>query len=555
MNFTNQSSAGTGPITSYFYDFGNTFSDTVASPRHIFRSPGTFDVKLIVTDVNGCQDIEEKKSLVTVLPVPDADFTSGNQVGCSFPHAVNFINTTTPNATGNVSYTWSFGNGNFSTVKAPSTTYNGPGNYTVRLIATNSLGCIDTMTKPGFINVEVAKASFNSNPNIGCPPLLVNFSSTSTPVSTGNSYQWSFGSVATSKASDTSVSFRASGNYSVKLVLTTPNGCKDSIVKTNLVQVSPGPNASFFANDSTACKAPHTVQFTSKSTTGVSYEWTFGDGTTSTQKNPSITYPDTGKFDVSLKVTGANGCVDFWKADEMIKVGPPRADFKPSVLEGCADLQVGFSNTTISYAPLSKVEYKFGDGGRSFQSFPNYTYKDTGLFVPWIYVTTDDGCVDSAMYDTIGVGMQPTANFTVDNTVGCRNQLKVKFTSLTNMGNVKADFHEWFPGTGLRMQGEEVEFVYSANSRFYDVLLVSYHHGCPDSMVKKNLIQVLDPTAKFLTFSGGCNDDSLFFDNKSFGGHKFQWFFGDGDSTSVDSVNSVSHIYDPGQFTARLVAY
>ncbi len=553
VSFTNQSTQGSGSIKSYFYDFGNTFSDTVQNPTHIYRTDGVFDVKLVIEDVNGCQDVKEIKTLVNVLPIPTANFTTGQQIGCSYPHQVTYINTTTANTTGSLTYAWDFGNGNYSTVRAPTTVYQAPSNYNVRLIATNALGCKDTAFKNSYIKVEVPKASFNSSSVVGCPPLMANFSNTSQPA--GGNFKWSFGSVASSISADTSVVFNNSGNYTVKLVFTSPNGCKDSIIKTNHVQVSPAPNAKFSADDSTGCRAPHTVNFTSFSTAGATWEWVFGDGTISTQRNPKKIYLDTGKFTVSLKVTGTNGCSETHTGMQMIKVGPPRVDFKPSLEEGCAPLKVGFSNNTISYAPMASITYKFGDGNSSNLGFPNHTYNDTGVFLPWIYVTTDDGCTDSAFYDTVAVGMKPAANFMVDSTVGCRGLLQVKFTSLTNQGNIKADRFEWFPGTGVKLKGEVVDFVFTSASRFYDVLLVASHHGCPDSMEKQNLIQVLDPTAKFTKGSGGCNDDSVFFENTSFGGHNFRWFFGDGDSIETDSFIDVSHIYSPGNFNASLIVY
>lgn len=555
VSFTNQSTQGSSPIVSNFWDFGNTFSDTAKNPTHVFRTPGTFDVKLIVEDVNGCQAIREKKALITVLQIPDAQFASGSQVGCSAPHTVSFVNTTVANASGGVTYAWTFGNGNTSTTKSPSTTYTAGGSYDVRLIATNSNGCKDTMLKPAFINVEIAKASFTSSPNTGCTPLTVNFTNTSTPNLAGNQYSWSFGSVAYSSAKDTAVEFNGSGNYSVKMVFVTPNGCRDSVIKTNLIQAQPGPTSLFYANDSNACRAPFEVQFTSANTSTATYEWDFGDGTTSTLKNPKKKYLDTGKYDVVLKVTGSNGCVSYRVGYEMIRINKPRADFTPSILEGCAPLKVGFSNNTLTYSPLSSVLYKFGDGTTSNLPFPNHTYNDTGLYLPKIIITTNDGCIDSATYDTIGVGMKPVANFMVDSTEGCRNQLMVKFTSLTNMGVIKADRFEWLTGTGLKLRGEEVSFVYSSFSQYYDVTHIALHHGCPDTMVKMDLIQVLNPSSKFVTKSGGCNDDSLFFENQSIGGHWYKWLFGDGDSLVSDTFGDASHVYGPGTFEAKLVAY
>src|SRR4029453_15678207 len=67
------------------------------------------------------------------------------------------------------------------------------------------------------------------------------------------------------------------------------------------------------ANMTTAC-VPSTIQFTDLSSIPpgassiVSWSWDFGDGSSSTQKNPSHTYTSTGFYNVSLQITSSTGC-------------------------------------------------------------------------------------------------------------------------------------------------------------------------------------------------------------------------------------------------------
>ncbi len=554
VTFTNNTVAGSAPITSYTWDFGNTFSDTSKNTSHTYRTAGVFDVKLIVTDANGCTDIKEKKSLVDVWQTPVASFSSSNNKGCTAPHSVSFVNTSVDNATGASTYAWNFGNGNTSSIKTPGNSYANPGSYDVRLIVVNSKGCRDTLIKPAFVEIQDVKADFTFTPSSGCSPLKVNFLNSTTPKLSSNQYNWSFGTGAKGTAQDTIYTYYAQGNYTVKLKVTTALGCVDSIEKSNAVQVQPGPRATFTASDSSSCTAPLAVKFTATGP-GVSWFWQFGDGTTSNQKNPTKTYLDTGKYKVKLTVSSANGCIDSNVVDDLIRIGAPKADFIPSVLEGCAPLKVGFSNVTQTYAPLAQITYKFGDGTTSNQGFPNKTYTDTGFFIPKLIILTDDGCIDSATYDTIFVGMKPAANFTVSNTVGCIGLLNTTFKSLTNMGNVKADKFLWYPGNGQRVEGEEVEYVYSSSSRLYDVMLIASHKGCPDTLVKKNLVEVLSPTSKFFAISAGCNDDSIHFQNNSLGGTKFWWDFDDGDTLYSDTLGDADHVYLPGLYEPTLIVY
>jgi PKD repeat protein len=57
----------------------------------------------------------------------------------------------------------------------------------------------------------------------------------------------------------------------------------------------------------TAPRVGKAVQFTDASTGATSWQWTFGDGQTSTVRNPLHTYSLRGTYTVVLRVTGASG--------------------------------------------------------------------------------------------------------------------------------------------------------------------------------------------------------------------------------------------------------
>jgi len=92
------------------------------------------------------------------------------------------------------------------------------------------------------------------------------------------------------------------GNYTVSLTISNVYGTKTE-TKTNYIYVGGGVIADFSATN-TAGATPLNVKFTDKSSGNpTTYAWDFGDGTKSSEKNPSHTYNKTGTYTVSLTVS------------------------------------------------------------------------------------------------------------------------------------------------------------------------------------------------------------------------------------------------------------
>ena len=170
--------------------------------------------------------------------------------------------------------------------------------YTYTLTDSNSC----TKTQSVQINVESTLAGFiNTTPSCNS---LISFTNTST--NNANSF-WDFGDGQTSNSNSViSNNYTSSGIYTVSLVSTTINGCKDTIEQ--VVNV----NANFlnldFDYSIKTSKCKDSLFFVNNSQGATSYIWNFGDGNTSTQISPTHSY-SSGVFSVTLVGVNAN-CMD-----------------------------------------------------------------------------------------------------------------------------------------------------------------------------------------------------------------------------------------------------
>jgi PKD repeat protein len=131
------------------------------------------------------------------------------------------------------------------------------------------------------------------------------------------------------------------------------------------------------------------VQFTGTSTGSIaSWLWNFGDGTTSTEWNPSHTYQKAGSYTVSLTVVGLGGS-NTKTMEGYIQVTPPApvANFMAIPRSGDGPLAVKFTDTSTGH--VSSRLWDFGDGTTSIEQNPihTYTFKNTGDFTVSLTVT------------------------------------------------------------------------------------------------------------------------------------------------------------------------
>ncbi len=182
--------------------------------------------------------------------------------------------------------------------------YTTPGIYTANLTVTNDVSSDSMLQTITVIQPATPVASFTSNSTTGLRPLSVAFRDTSTGLP--ESWEWDFGDGNTSIDHNPVHKYSNIGNYSVKLTVENEKG-SDYIQKVNYITALPRPPAANFSSN-VPSGISLTVQFNDASTgSPVSWNWNFGDGYTSTEKNPIHTYFSAGIYNVNLVVKNADG--------------------------------------------------------------------------------------------------------------------------------------------------------------------------------------------------------------------------------------------------------
>lgn len=284
------------------------------------------DYTLTAIDANGCtQTFSPIK--VEVLEPLDIELTFNGSSGVCPGFNTDIIF----NATGgddNYTYTWlSGGNGiltpNQVTVTPLITT-------TYQIVVTD--GCT-TPADTGSIEVTVYDlpvVGFNADITEGCVPLNIDFTNTTT---NGETYYWEFTqnssqTVGNSSNTDPVYLFEHPGSYDITLVATSAEGCVDSLTQTDLITVRPLPHAAFDYDPKTINLLQAWINFDDLSTGAVAWNWSFGDGDTTGEKNPTHLYTDTGHYTVQLTVTNQYGCLD--SVEWIVNITPDGFIYVPS---------------------------------------------------------------------------------------------------------------------------------------------------------------------------------------------------------------------------------
>jgi PKD repeat protein len=168
--------------------------------------------------------------------------------------------------------------------------------------------------------VPSPEADFTADTTSGVAPLAVQFANLSAHA-TG--YFWDFGDGRTSSLANPSNLYSNTGSFTVTLAAINPIGT-NVLTRTNFITVTNHPPVvADFTADLTGGLAPLTVVFTNLSANATDFAWSFGDGNTSTEANPSYTYLNTGSYAVTLTATGPGGTNVLTRADYILVTNIP----------------------------------------------------------------------------------------------------------------------------------------------------------------------------------------------------------------------------------------
>ncbi len=497
MHFTNTSSVDNSTsITKYLWIFGDgSTTSSLQNPNHYYSSAGTYTVTLIVTTIDSCTNAITHT--VNVFDRPTSAFTVNNT--CLYDSAL-FTNTSVNPIMGSIaSWSWDFGDGSpLLTLTPPlaglGVLYAAPGNYEVTLIAYSSnLGCSDTL-KDSITVFPLPVADFNFD-NV-CLYQTTTFTDLSTvPSGSITSRTWNFGDGTTPNFNPNPTHiFANAGPYTVSLIITTNNGCKDTMIKT--VVVHPVPDAQFSATN--VCEG-NITQFYDLSTipttdTLQSWTWNFGDGSPlSSNQNPSHLYAAVGSDTVQLVVISSFGCEDSISKISVVNPNPVVIFSTPDTI-GCEPLCVNFQNlSTIATGFNASRIWNFGDGNASSILLnPVHCYHNDSVYLPnsfnvTLTVTSDSGCVSTLSKNNfITVYPNPNASFTVQPQTTTITDPVISITNLTTGGN----FWNWnFGDADTSSLFNPPSHTYPDTGIYIITLITSTQYNCADTMLQTIVIE------------------------------------------------------------------
>ena len=294
-------------------------------------------------------------------------------------------------------------------------------------------------------------ASFTADPMIGCVPLTVDFTDTSTgdPIN----WDWEFGDGGTSTVQNPTHLYEVVGNYTVNLTVCNLDGCDNT---SGIIYAGPKLIVDFSANETQGCK-DFVVNFTDLTTPAfgdgapTNWTWDFGDGNVTPMiTNASIlhTYTVAGAYNVTLNVTSYYCTNETTKYAYITVNETPVADFTSNATIGFSPLTVQFEDNSTGYPDTWYWEFGSGEGTSTLQD-PVHTYTTAGNYT--VNFSASNGCGTnwSNMTDYIMVGEPLVANFTANSTNGYR-PFTVNFTdySLPSSGDYAPTAWTWDFGDG-----------------------------------------------------------------------------------------------------------
>ncbi|MFA4861221.1 MAG: PKD domain-containing protein [Methanoregula sp.] len=216
-----------------------------------------------------------------------------------------------------------------------------------------------------------------------------------------------------------------------------------------------------------------------------SWLWDFGDGTNSTQRNPSHTYALPGTYSVTLTATNSVGSSTATRANYItITPPPPVALFSGTPVSGTLPLTVAFTDSSTNSPTI--WSWNFGDGGTSNVQNPSHTYGALGTYNVTLTVTNGYGSNSTTKLNYITVSPQPpVASFTAQPFWGVSSP-NITFTDTST--NYPTSW-SWNFGDGGTSTLQNPSHIYTQRG-YYNVSLTASNAGGSDNVTYINYIIV-----------------------------------------------------------------
>jgi PKD repeat protein len=496
------------PFVHHNWIFGDGSPVTYSiAPTHTYSTPGTYTVKHYLSRYNPNGVFVCADSVIKLVTIQQPCNLIANFIWSSLatnPLAIAFQNlSTTLSSTDSIR--WTFGDGSSSLDVNPTHTYNIAGTYTVCLrvkknsTAAGSIPCVSEICKTVTITQPCNLQAYFNWTTVASSPLAIVFQNLSNPLSPTDSIRWTFGDGTSSLDVNPMHTYANPGTYTVCLRVKKNNTgagsipCVSEFCKTVLVVQTCNLQAYF--NWTTLSNNPLSVAFQNLSnplSPTDSVRWTFGDGNSSLDINPTHTYANAGTYTVCLRVkknsntTGTALCVSEICKIVVVTVNQTCNLTANFIWTNTAanPLTFNFQNLSSPLSATDSVRWTFGDGSSSISPSPSHTYTNPGTYTVCLRVkknnntTGTTACVREICKTIIVAATQNcnlVAYFTWSNT---SNPLTFAFQNLSTP-IASTDSIRWTFGDGSSSLDVNPTHIYSSAGTYTVCLRIKKNGNTP----------------------------------------------------------------------------
>lgn len=540
VTFTDRS---TGEPSEWQWSFGDGSGGAGPTITHVYRTAGTYEVTLTVSNDQG--SATSSPALITVFDKvePPIAAIGGGQATAGVGQVVGWFNRSSGNVT---TLQWTFGDGTSASGPVVQHAWTRPGSYTVTLVVSNSAGSnsataaitINEVASPPVSRFTVSQTNAEEGQALRFQSLSIN---------NPTQLSWDFGDGSTASGSAVTHAFARAGTYIVGLRATNAAGSDLATQQISVVAQLPAPVAAFSFSPATITMSIPVV-FTDESSGGTptAWSWDFGDGTAVVaQRNPTHLFERVGSYVVRLSATNARGSS---VAQRTVTVLPaaPEAAFTYTPIAPLAGARVDFVDTSTGGAPTAWL-WNFGDGGTSTLRNPSHTFSDNGTYDVRLTVTNATG--PSFVVRRVEVSPPaPQASFTYTPTAPT-TATPVAFRNTSTGGAASTIVWDFGDGTPTSTTPNP-SHTYTAAGAYTVRLTAGNITGTSNATVR---IVVTVPAASFTVSSPVLVGAAATFTNTSTGGpfSAVAWDFGDSSPVST-STNATHAFAAAGSYNVRL---
>ena len=324
-----------------------------------------------------------------------------------------------------------------------------------------------------------------------------------------------------------------------------------SLLITLISWAQPNPPSSlggFVTNDTIGC-SPLLVNFHSIISNGVTWNWNFGNGNTSTLENPSALFQTSGEYTIALDVVYTDGSTEqFVKTDYISAVAKPIPIIYINSYDACSNTNsLQFENNTTG---ADQYLWGFGDGNVSTDFASTHHYNLPGNYTATLIATNSLGCAASASIDSIIIHAVTPNDFQITGgNQSCDSTYAFPFTA-TPSGLIS---YIWQFSDGSQNAGVSIQKAFNVYGIFDLLLITEDENGCIDSTATSSVAATNNVSYDFSASStSNCEERDILFTSSDPNLSSVSWDFGDGFSGTGTTAH---HSYvNSGSYTVSMTA-